>query len=191
MRLLLLCLFMFWPVFVHAHDLSTVIEQVISGQHAVDPSHSEDLPEETEGPSEDEPTMVDLPIVTLRSLDKISARTGTFQATVGSTVKFGSLYVKARACRKSSPLESPESAAFLQIWEIDQNGEAQWVFSGWMFASSPGLSSMDHPIYDVWVLGCQDKKSAVSTIDSQEHETRGEGEVKDDRVLDRPDAIED
>lgn len=99
--------------------------------------------------------MNDYPVVKLKSLDKITARTETFEARVGSTVKFGPLFIKVQACRKSSPMDKPESAAFLQIWEIDEEEEAQWVFSGWMFASSPALSPMDHALYDVWVLDCQ------------------------------------
>lgn len=96
----------------------------------------------------------DYPIVKLRSLDKITAHNETFEAKVGSTVKFGPLFIKVQACRKSPPIELPEAAAFLQIWEVSPEDKASWVFSGWMFASSPGLSSMDHPIYDVWVLDC-------------------------------------
>lgn len=108
--------------------------------------------------------MEDFPVVKLQSLEKVTARTETFEARVGSTVKFGPLFIKVQACRKSSPLDKPESAAFLQVWEIDENKEAQWVFSGWMFASSPALSPMDHPTYDVWVLDClsdqaEEKKS--------------------------------
>lgn len=108
--------------------------------------------------------MEDFPVVKLQSLEKVTARTETFEARVGSTVKFGPLFIKVHACRKSSPLDKPESAAFLQIWEIDEHKEAQWVFSGWMFASSPALSPMDHPTYDVWVLDClsgqaEEKKS--------------------------------
>lgn len=94
------------------------------------------------------------PVVKLQSLDKITARAEIFEARVGSTVKFGPLFIKVQACRKSDPIDEPESAAFLQIWEIDDQNEARWVFSGWMFASSPALSPMDHPIYDVWVLDC-------------------------------------
>ncbi len=94
------------------------------------------------------------PVVKLKSLDKITARAETFEARVGSTVKFGPLFIKVQSCRKSDPIDEPESASFLQIWEIDEENEAQWVFSGWMFASSPALSPMDHPIYDVWVLDC-------------------------------------
>lgn len=97
----------------------------------------------------------DYPVVRLQSLDKVTARTMTFQARVGATIKFGPLYIKTRACRKPPIAEKPEAAAFLQIWETDpKTVEPHWVFSGWMFASSPALSAMDHPIYDVWVLDC-------------------------------------
>lgn len=101
------------------------------------------------------PAFEDYPTVRLQSLDKVTARTMTFQARVGATVKFGPLYIKTRACRKPPIAEKPEAAAFLQIWEDNaKTGEPHWVFSGWMFASSPALSAMDHPIYDVWVLDC-------------------------------------
>lgn len=99
----------------------------------------------------------DLPFVRLRSLDKVTARTMTFEIPVGKTVRFGQLYIKVQACRKAPPLDPPESAAFLQIWEPtdeEKPDPSEWVFSGWMFASSPALSSMDHPIYDVWVIDC-------------------------------------
>lgn len=102
--------------------------------------------------------MTEYPKIKLRALDKITAHTMTFEAKVGSTLKFGSIYLKVQSCQKSSPIDQPESAAFVQIWETspDQEKKAQWVFSGWMFASSPALSSMDHPIYDVWVIECLD-----------------------------------
>lgn len=98
--------------------------------------------------------MIDFPVVKLQSLDKVTARTMTFEAKVGSTIKFGPLYIKIQSCRKAPPIERPESASFLQIWEVTTDDQAEWVFSGWMFASSPSLSSMDHPIYDVWVIDC-------------------------------------
>ena len=83
----------------------------------------------------------------------------TFEASIGEILKFGPLYMKVQSCQKSSPIDEPESAAFIQVWEVDKNEEAKWVFSGWMFASSPSLSPMDHPIYDVWVLDCLDDES--------------------------------
>ena len=98
--------------------------------------------------------MSEYPRVKLQSLDKVTAHTMTFEANIGDTLKFGPLYMKVLSCQKSSPIDEPESAAFIQVWEIDRNEESKWVFSGWMFASSPSLSPMDHPIYDVWVLDC-------------------------------------
>ncbi len=94
------------------------------------------------------------PIARLRMLDKVTARTSTFDVKVDTTVRFGQLYIKPRACRKAPPIDAPESASFLQIWEVNAKDQPEWIFSGWMFASSPALSSMDHPIYDVWVLDC-------------------------------------
>lgn len=105
------------------------------------------------------------PVVKLRSLDKITARTETFEAKVGATVQFGPLYIKVQACRKAPPIEKPEAAAFLQIWEVDTDNQAQWVFSGWMFASSPALSPMDHAIYDVWVLDCLNEQAPEKADD--------------------------
>lgn len=103
--------------------------------------------------------MIERPVVKLQSLDKIMARTVTFEARVGSTVKFGPIYIRVQACRKAPPTEQPESASFLQIWEVTPKGESKWIYSGWMFASSPALAPMDHPIYDVWVLDCLERKS--------------------------------
>lgn len=99
--------------------------------------------------------MQDMPVAKLQWLDKATARTATFEAPVGETIQHGPLYIRAQACRKAPPIEQPESAVFLQIWEVNRKtDEPEWVFSGWMFASSPALSPMDHPIYDVWVLDC-------------------------------------
>ena len=98
--------------------------------------------------------MTEYPRVKLQTLDKVTAHTMTFDARVGATLKFGPLYIKVLSCQKSSPIDEPESAAFVQVWEPEAEEDSQWVFSGWMFASSPGLSPMDHPIYDVWVIDC-------------------------------------
>ena len=106
--------------------------------------------------------MENMGVVALRTIDKLSARTLTFDIPVGKTVKFGeSLFIRVQACRKSAPIDQPESAAFLQIWERKSyEDESRWVFSGWMFASSPSLSALQHPVYDVWVIDC--KKSATT-----------------------------
>ena len=101
------------------------------------------------------------PIALLQSLDKASARTATFQVGVGSTVRVGTLTVRVRACRESLPIDPPESAAFLEIWDTRPNEAPVGVFSGWMFASSPALSALEHPTYDVWVVECRNASTSA------------------------------
>jgi hypothetical protein len=98
--------------------------------------------------------------VVLRGLDKITAHISTFDAPIGQTVKFGALQITARSCDKRPPEEPPESAAFLEIVEAREGEAPQRLFSGWMFASSPALSALENPIYDLWVLDCKNEASA-------------------------------
>ena len=94
--------------------------------------------------------------VVLRAMDKITARVSTITVPVGDTVAFGSLQITARACDKRPPEETPEASAYLDVIE-EKPGEApQPRFNGWMFASSPALSALEHPVYDIWVLDCSD-----------------------------------
>ena len=110
-------------------------------------------PQPSPGGEEDDLTMN---WVVLGGLDKLTARVVTIEAEVGRTTRFGQLEIIARACRQRRPeAASPESAAFLDIWDTKPGQPAQSVFRGWMFASSPALSAMEHPIYDVWVLSCK------------------------------------
>lgn len=90
----------------------------------------------------------------LQGLDKVTARVSTIEAPLGDTVKFGGLEIIVRACDKRPPEETPESAAFLDVWEVRPGEPAISIFRGWMFASSPALSALEHPVYDVWVLDC-------------------------------------
>ena len=94
-------------------------------------------------------------VAVLQGLDKITARISTFDAPVGRSVGFGTLRIVARYCRKRPPEEPPETTAFLEIDEVPRDGPAVRLFSGWMFASSPALASLEHPIYDVWVVDCR------------------------------------
>ncbi len=96
----------------------------------------------------------------LRGLDKVTGRVRTIEAPVGERVRFGSLELLVQACRQRPPEEPPESAAFVYAWEHPPDRPAHEVFVGWMFASSPALHAMEHPVYDVWVLSCDDPGSA-------------------------------
>jgi hypothetical protein len=99
--------------------------------------------------------MENMGIAVLQGLDKVTARVVTLDVPVGDTVAFGSLRIAARTCRKASPVEPPESAAFLEIQEAHPDEATEALFSGWMFASSPALSALEHPVYDVWVIDCK------------------------------------
>lgn len=92
--------------------------------------------------------------VILQGLDKVTARVSTLETRVGEVVRFGTLEIIARSCDKRPPEEPPESAAFLDIWEIRPGEPAVSLFRGWMFASSPALNALEHPVYDIWVLDC-------------------------------------
>ncbi len=124
--------------------------------------------------------MEDYPKVVLKGLDKSTARTTTLEAKVGETFQYGPLHIRIQACRKNPPIETPESAAFIQIWEVPpETGKSEWVFSGWMFASSPALSAMDHPVYDIWVIDCAGKEPEKAEKTAEQETTEAEDKPAD------------
>jgi len=106
-------------------------------------------------PEPREPAWIDLPVAVLQGLDKITARISTFEIPVDRTGRFGTFLITPRACRQRPPTETPESAAFLEIDERKPDEERARLFTGWMFASSPALNAVEHPVYDVWLLDCR------------------------------------
>lgn len=95
----------------------------------------------------------------LRGVDKITGRVGLYEVGLDEATRFGTLYITARSCQKTPPEETPEAAAFLEIDEVRPGISTKRWFSGWMFASSPALSPLQHPVYDVWVVDCKYKVS--------------------------------
>lgn len=92
--------------------------------------------------------------IVLRGVDKVTGRMSTMQAAVGDAVSFGDLKIVADKCLTRPPEETPENTAYLEITEKLKDGSFKEVFNGWMFSSNPALSAMEHPVYDVWVLSC-------------------------------------
>lgn len=97
--------------------------------------------------------------VVLRALDKVTATTQDYTVKVGEALEYGALRVDVKHCEKRPPEEVPETYAFLQIFETKLDGKGQAgeevkAFSGWMMSSKPAISALDHPVYDIWVLGC-------------------------------------
>ena len=91
----------------------------------------------------------------LRGLDKVTGRPTEITAPLGKPVRFATLTITVRYCYSTPPSETPETSAFLQIDDRRPDQPARRVFSGWMYASSPGLNGLEHPLYDVWVIRCQ------------------------------------
>lgn len=91
--------------------------------------------------------------VVLGGMDKVTARFTSFRVRIGEAGHFGTLEVTPRSCQKTPPEETPESAAFLEIDDL-KDATRRRVFNGWMFASSPGVSALEHAVYDIWVLDC-------------------------------------
>ena len=97
----------------------------------------------------------EMPVVTLGALNKITAKLETIDVAQNETVKFGTLEITMRECSSNPPEETPESVAFIEVTDLGHSGEPSKIFSGWMFASSPAVSPLEHAVYDVWVTDCK------------------------------------
>ena len=107
------------------------------------------------GPAPVQPGTVAHPVLELRALDKITGRASILLAPLDMPVKFKTLTIVARHCYSTPQTETPETSAFLQIDDLLPDKSERHVFSGWMYASSPGLNGMQHPLYDVWAITCR------------------------------------
>ena len=124
------------------------------------------------------------PIAVFAGLDKITGVTTTFEVPIGEQRQFGGLVVLPRVCYTRSVTEEPKTTTFVEVDEIAADATRSKIFSGWMFAESPGLNAVEHPIYDVWLTACRDPAAPppvveaapdVSTIEEQ----LGEDEAQD------------
>ncbi|MGE3280317.1 MAG: DUF2155 domain-containing protein [Alphaproteobacteria bacterium] len=102
------------------------------------------------------------PTAIIQGLDKVTARVSRFEAPVGRAVPFGKLVVLVHDCERSAPEDRPEDAAFLEIHEARPGESKERLFAGWMFSSSPALSALEHPVYDVTLLECKGAAPAAS-----------------------------
>jgi hypothetical protein len=96
-------------------------------------------------------------------LDKITGRPTSITAPIGKPAQFATLTITARFCYSTPASETPETAAFVQIEDRRPDQPPRRIFSGWMYGSSPGLNAVEHPLYDVWVLGCNNNAATVAT----------------------------
>jgi hypothetical protein len=95
------------------------------------------------------------PQAVFTGLDKITGRIITFDVSINETVQFGSLQITPRVCYTRPPTEAPQTTSFVDVNEKTLQGDLRKVFTGWMFAASPGLSGVEHAVYDVWLADCK------------------------------------
>ena len=96
----------------------------------------------------------------IRGLDKRTGHAQDYSLTIGRATRIGSLEVIARACQKSAPEEQPEVKIYVEVYDhpparAGEESTRTEIFHGWMFASSPGLNALDHPVYDIWAVDCR------------------------------------
>ncbi|MGB8402149.1 DUF2155 domain-containing protein [Bradyrhizobium sp.] len=96
-------------------------------------------------------------------LDKITGRIINFDEDIGETVQFGALRVKTDACYTRPASEAANTNAFVEVDEITLQGEVKRIFSGWMYAASPGLHGVEHPVYDIWLVDCKVPDQTIVT----------------------------
>jgi hypothetical protein len=102
------------------------------------------------------------PTAHFSGLDKITGRIINFPVDIGETVQFGALQLTTRACYTRPQTETANTDAFVEVDEVTLQGEVKRIFTGWMFASSPGLHAVEHPIYDLWLTDCRGGSQVVA-----------------------------
>ena len=95
------------------------------------------------------------PTAVFEGLDKITGRIISFEVAIDETVQFGSLQITPRVCYTRPPTEAPQTDVFVEVDEITEKKTYARIFTGWMFAASPGLHGIEHPVYDIWLTDCK------------------------------------
>jgi hypothetical protein len=103
------------------------------------------------------------PTAVFAGLDKITGRIISFEVAINETVQFGSLQITPRVCYTRPPTEAPRTDGFVDVDEITEKNTVQRIFTGWMFAASPGLHGVEHPVYDIWLTDCKGGTQIIHT----------------------------
>lgn len=102
------------------------------------------------------------PVAVFSGLDKITGRIIAFEVNIDETVQFGSLQITPRICWTRPPTEQPQTTSFVEVDEVGLSNDYRRIFSGWMYAASPGLHGVEHAIYDVWVTDCKGGTTVIA-----------------------------
>lgn len=132
-------------------------------------------------------------VAVFAALDKVTARIQKLEVKLGDTVNFGALRITPRMCYTRAPTEPPKTTSFVQVDEVMLDGKQNRIFSGWMFAESPGLNAVEHPVFDVWLTDCSQptrgpQPVAKGTAPSQKGQQPPSGDppAEDDTFRRRP-----
>lgn len=101
-------------------------------------------------------------VAVFAALDKVTAQIEKLPVELNKTVRFGSLKITPRVCYSRPPTEPPKTTTFVEVDEIELDGKEKRIFTGWMFAESPGLNAVEHPVFDIWLTGCEKPLTTVS-----------------------------
>ncbi len=110
---------------------------------------------------------IENPVATFSGIDKITGRITSFDVYIGETVQFGALQVTPKVCYSRDDTEAQKITSFVEVDEITLDRKIRRIFTGWMFADSPGLNAVEHPVYDVWLTECKTKSDVPPPDDSQ------------------------
>ena len=102
-------------------------------------------------------TEISNPVASFSGLDKITGRITSFDIYVNETVQYGALQITPRACYTRPPTETQRTSVFIEVDQVSLKGGTERIFTGWMFADSPALNAIDHPVYDIWLVDCKQK----------------------------------
>ena len=116
--------------------------------------------------SQESETRIDNAVAELSGIDKITGRIIKFDVYIGETVQFGALQVTPRVCYSRPITETPKTTSFLEVDEITLDRKIRRIFTGWMFADSPGLNAVEHSIYDIWLNDCKQESDIAPPSDN-------------------------
>ncbi len=124
------------------------------------------------------------PIAVFAGLDKITGITTTFEIPIGEERRFGGLIVKPSACYSSPITEEPKTTSFVDVDQVESDKARKDLFSGWMFAESPGLNAVEHAIYDVWLTGCRDPNAPPPVIEAAPDLSTLQDQIENEAAVD-------
>ena len=111
-------------------------------------------------------TTISNPIAAFSGLDKITGRITNFDVYINETVQFGALQITPRVCYTRPPTETQRTSVFFEVDQVSLKGGTERIFTGWMFADSPALNAIDHPVYDIWLVDCKSQSDTPPPPDN-------------------------